>query len=149
MKVHIHLNIDHDKKVLFESLKSIHGKSFSEVLEEGIDRCLSEAVPSKLIEKEISQTKQHLIELEQSLITARMMEEQIKVQKKAEKQGEEIADTYLEEMRNQKFEASKSNIMNQWKRGDMNWPRLVDLYQFKNAAEAREWFSRKIAEVDT
>jgi len=147
MKVHIHLNVDHEKKVLFESLKDVHGKTFTDILEEGLDACLSEIVPSKLLEEEILQTRMKLSELEKNLVTVKMIEEQRKLQKKAAKKEQDIEKDYLETMRKQRFEESKDSIMVMWKRRDMNWPRIVDLYQFKNLAEAKEWFTRKMAEA--
>ncbi|WP_094226939.1 hypothetical protein [Methanolobus psychrotolerans] len=149
MKVHIHLNVDHEKKILFESLKPVHGKTFSDILEEGLDACLSIVAPSKLIEEEITQAKAKLMELEQSLMTVRMIEKQQKLEQKVTKQKEDHVDGYLEDMRNQKFEEFKDSTIKLWKKGGINWPRTVDLYQFKNVAEAKEWFARKMAEVDS
>jgi myo-inositol-1-phosphate synthase len=148
MKVHIHLNVDHEKKILFESLKIIHGKTFSDILEEGLNACLSEIAPSKLIEEEIAQTKMKLMELEQNLMTVRMIEKQQKIEQKATEQKEDIVEGYLETMRVERFEEFKDSTIKLWKKGDMNWPRIVDLYQFKSTSEAKEWFARKMAEVE-
>ncbi|TGC07411.1 hypothetical protein [Methanolobus halotolerans] len=144
MKVHIHLNVDHEKKMLFESLKEVHGKTFTDILEEGLDACLSEIVPSKLMEEEIAQTRSRLMELEQNLVKIRMIEQQRKLQNKAAKKEDSIAEDYLEIMRNQRFEESRDSLFIQWKRLDMNWPRIVDLFQFKNATEAKAWFAKKM-----
>lgn len=148
MKVPITLSIEHEKKVLFESTKEIHGKTFSSILDEGLNACLSEIAPSKLVEEEIVQTKQRLAELEQNLVKARMMEEQMRLQQTAIRQEEDVADKYLEEMRHQKFEEFRESTIKMWKKGDMNWTRIVDLYQFKNTSEAKDWFARKMMEVD-
>lgn len=149
MKVPITLSIEHEKKILFESTKEIHGKTFSSVLGEGIEACLAEIVPSKLIEEEIEQTKQRLFDLEQGLVKAKMVEEQMKLQQKTVKQEEDATNSFLEEMRSQKFEKTKDSTIKLWKKGGMNWSRIVDLYQFKNTSEAKEWFAKKIAEVKT
>ncbi len=149
MKVPINLNVDHEKKVLFESLKNIHGKTFSDILNEGLDKCLSEIAPSKLLEEEILQTRLKLVELEKNLITVKMIEEQRRLQQKATTQADDADEGYLESMRNQRFEEGKDSLVVMWKRLDMNWPRIVDLYQFKNTTEAKEWFQKKMAEVGT
>ncbi|WP_407356782.1 hypothetical protein [Methanolobus sp. WCC5] len=148
MKVHIHLNVDHEKKILFESLKPVHGKTFSDILEEGLDACLSKVAPSKIIEEEIAQAKAKLIELEQSLMTVRMIEKQQKLEQKVTEQKEDLMEDYLEDMRTERFEEFKDSTIILWKKGGINWPRIVDLYQFKSTTEAKEWFARKMVEVE-
>ena len=51
-------------------------------------------------------------------------------------------------MRNQRFQESRDSLLVQWKRLDMNWPRIVDLFQFKNATEAKAWFAKKMMGMD-
>jgi hypothetical protein len=146
MKVPITLTIEHEKKVLFESLKDVHKKTFSDILNDGLNACLSEISPVALVQEEILQAKLQLAELEQKLLKAQIFEEHRKLQQKATKQEGSDVD-YLESMRNQRFEEGKDSLVVMWKRLDMNWSRIVDLYQFKNTTEAKEWFARKMAEV--
>jgi hypothetical protein len=149
MKVPITLTIENEKKVLFECVKTIHGKTFSDILNEGIDACLSEYAPSKLLEIEITQTRLRLMELEKNQVQIRMIEEQMKMQKKAAKEEDTIETDYLEALRNQRFEEYRDSTIKLWKKGDMNWSRIVDLYRFKNISEAREWFQKKMTEVES
>jgi hypothetical protein len=147
MKVPITLSIEHEKKILFESTKDIHGKTFSNILDDGLTACLSEIVPSQLLEEEISLRRIQLAELEQNLVKVKMIEEQMKLQQKATEQEDNVTGKFLEDMRTQKFEEFKDSTIKLWKKGGMNWPRIVDLYQFKSTSEAKEWFAKKMAEV--
>ena len=60
MKIPITVKIDHNKKALFESTKPIHGRTFTDALDEGITNYLSDIVPADLLELKIKQTEDTL-----------------------------------------------------------------------------------------
>lgn len=67
MKVNITLKVDFEKKKLFESLKHVHGKTFSDALDEGLDETLLNVASESFIEMKIKETETELEALKKNL----------------------------------------------------------------------------------
>ena len=67
MKVNITLTIDFEKKNIFESLKHVHGKTFSDVLDEGLNETLLNVVSESFVEMKIKETETELEALKKNL----------------------------------------------------------------------------------
>ena len=144
MKVPITVNIDHNKKMLFESIKAVHGKTFTDILDEAVTKCLNEIVPADIIEAKILEKEQELMQLRQDLAQARIVQQQVAVVQKESDETEE----YLEKIRNEKFSNENlESITKLWNRGDLNWNALMNTYQFNNKNETRNWFMEKLREA--
>lgn len=151
MKIPITMTIDVEKKCLFESMKEFHGLSLSGFLDSALDSYLNEIAPLSLIEIKIKQHEEQIAEIEQSRLKANIAEEQLKAYRKTAKssRSDSATDTRLHEYRLQKLHEYKDSTIKLWKKGDMNWNRIVETYQFKNAAEAKEWFAKAIVEIES
>lgn len=151
MKIPITLTINQSKKLLVELTRDIHGKTFSDILDMGLDAFLQQEAPLALIDIQIAQHRERILELEHMRAKASIAEEQIMACKQAvnPSQKDEKADTYLQNLRMQKFNDSKNSILKLWKKGDMNWNRIVETYQFRNVAEAKDWFAKTIIEIES
>ena len=140
MKVPITMKIDHNKKVLFESTKHIHGKTFTGALDESITNYLSDTVPADLLELEIQQTEDILKELRENLIKARMVQDQNSAN------GTKADDEYLEQFREKKFDKNKKEIVTQIDNNSISWGTIMKVFMFKNKKETQMWILKKIEE---
>ena len=139
-KIPITVKVDHDKKVLFESLKSIHGKTFTDALAEGIENTLTDIIPVDLIEIEISKKEQEIKNLRDDLIQARSV--QISSDMRQSEQHE--VDKYIEKFRIDKFTANQTQLVFQWGKANINWPMFANAYQFDNKKEAKAWLQKML-----
>ena len=140
MKIPITVKIDHDKKVLFESTKRIHGKTFTDALDESITQYLSDTVPADLIELKIKQTEDILKGLRENLINARMVQEQLSSNEPKEDEA------FLKQFRDKKFIENKKGIEVQIKNNTISWGTIMTLFMFKNKKETQIWILKRIAE---
>lgn len=141
MKVPITLKIDHNKKILFESTKQIHGKTFTDALDEVITEYLSDIVQADLLELKIQQTEDTLKELRENLVKTRMVQEQNPINEN------KTDDTHLERFRDEKFIESKKSIITQIKNNSISWGTIMNVFMFKNKKETQVWILKKIEEL--
>ena len=142
MKVPITLKIDHNKKMLFESTKQIHGKTFTDALDEVITEYLSDIVPADLLELEIKQTEDTLKELRENLVKIRMVQEQEQNSTNKNKTDDE----FLKQFREKKFIEGEKSIRIQIKNNSISWSTIMRVYMFKNKRETQMWILKKIEE---
>lgn len=140
MKIPITLKVDHDKKILFESMKTIHGKTFTDVLAEGIDNILANIVPVNIIKIEITKKEQELITLRQDLTKAQSVQEAANISQLEIKE----TDKHIEDFRINKFKENQKSLTIQWSRSNINWEGFVNVYQFDNKKEARAWLQKML-----
>lgn len=140
MKIPITLKIDHNKKMLFESTKQIHGKTFTDALDEVITEYLSDIVPADLLELEIQQTEDVLKKLRENLIKVRMVQEQNQTDES------KPDDEYIKQFREEKFNVSKKSIVTQIKNNSISWGTIMKVFMFSNKKETRIWILKKIEE---
>ena len=142
-KERVNLTIDPDLKKAFDTTISIHGKNLSGLLEEAIKDLLGEEAPDVLLEFQIAEKERELLELNAGLAEARYLAKKKQAAKKVEKAKSEAVDDLakrLEAYRVSKFRETKKSIVTMSNNNSMNWERIVDLYEFKNKAEAKVWF---------
>lgn len=140
MKIPITVKIDHNKKALFELTKSIHGRTFTDALDEGITNHLSDIVPADLLELKIKQTEDTLKELRENLVKLRMVQEQNRTDES------KPDDEYLKQFREEKFNESKKSIITQIKNNSISWGTIMKVFMFSNKKETRIWILKKIEE---
>lgn len=140
MKIPITLKVDHNKKILFESTKQIHGKTFTDALDESITRYLFDTVPADLLELEIQQTEDTLKELRENLVKVRMVQEQ------SQTTESKPDDEYLKQFRDDKFTKNKKEIVAQLKNNSISWGTIMKIFMFTNKNETQIWILKKIEE---
>ena len=140
MKIPITVKIDHNKKALFELTKSIHGRTFTDALDEGITNHLSDIVPADLLELKIKQTEDTLKELRENLVKLRMVQEQNRTDES------KPDDEYLKQFREEKFNESKKSIITQIKNNSISWGVIMKVFMFSNKKETQIWILKKIKE---
>ena len=121
MQIKVTTSIDPYLKASFEATKSIHNKSFSEVLEEGIRQILEDVSPLESVNLTISEREQELSELRLKLAELEVLEKQRKTYIKVETEANPEMERYLEDFRNDKFEKTKVSNIRLWNKGDVNW----------------------------
>jgi len=149
MKAPITINILYEKKVLFESLREIHGLTFTDLMDHALDKVFSKYAPAQVLEMEISKKEQELAGLRQDFAQAKIVEQQIQHQQKVDKNDTKEIDLYLEQMRNEKFEKYQDSIAALWKKNSVNWKSVVNAYMFKDVDEAKRWYRKKLIETGT
>lgn len=148
-KERVNLTIDPDLKAAFDATVKIHGKNLSGLLEEAIKDLLGDEAPDILLEFQIAEKERELAALNEGLIEARYLAKKKQAAKKVEKAKSEAVDDLaerLEAYRVSKFRETKKSIVTMWNNNSMNWERIVDLYEFKNKAEAKVWFREMLIE---
>lgn len=142
-KERVNLTIDPDLKAAFDATVKIHGKNLSGLLEEAIKDLLGDEAPDILLEFQIAEKERELAALNEGLIEARYLAKKKQAAKKVEKAKAEVKDDLeerLEAYRVSKYKETKKSIVTLWHNNSMNWERIVDIYEFKNKAEAKVWF---------
>ncbi|WP_048135483.1 hypothetical protein [Methanolobus tindarius] len=145
MQIKVTTSIDPYLKASFEATKSIHNKSFSEILEEGIRQILDEVSPLESVRLTILQREQELSEFRSKLAELEVLEKQRKASKRDETETNPDIERYLEDFRNKKFSEHIESALKMLKNGSQpNWKHMAPMYQFSNEKEFRQWFIEKM-----
>lgn len=144
MKIPITVKIEHDIKILFESMKSIHGKTFTDALAEGIDHTLSGIISVDLLEMEVAKKEDELHALRQDLIKAKS----VQVATDMEQSQTKEMDEHTEKIRVGKFTTNEKSLLVQWNKSNINWQGFMNAYQFDNKKEARAWLQNMLIKND-
>jgi len=142
-KERVNLTVDPDLKAAFDATVTIHRMNLSNLLEDAIKNLLGEEAPDILIEFQIAEKERELVGLKEGLIEAKYIAKKKQAAKKVENAKAELRDDLgerLEAYRISKYNETKKSIITMWNNNSMNWERIVDLYEFKNKAEAKVWF---------
>lgn len=132
----VNVNIDHNLKIMFEDLKEIHKKEWTEVLEDAVRELLIKTDPVKMLEYNIKLNEEKQEERRQALIRTK---ENIHVLGHTPK-----VDAELETKREELFLKESSWLSKQIIRGEVNWNRVFFYYQFETKKEALTWFRPRI-----
>ncbi|WP_342305568.1 hypothetical protein [Methanolobus sp. ZRKC5] len=147
MKIKTTTSIDPYLKSSFESTQSLHNKSFSEVLEAGIQQVLKDVSPLEYVQLTISQREQELSELRSKLAELEVLERQKKASKKADSEIDRGLDIYLEDFRNKRFADHVDSAVKMLRKGsEPNWKNMAPRYQFSNVNDFKKWFFGKMNE---
>ncbi|SFM90010.1 hypothetical protein [Methanolobus profundi] len=145
MQMKVTTSIDPYLKASFEATKSVHKKSFSEVLEDGIRQILDEVSPLEAVKLTISQREQELSEFRLKLAELEVLEKQRKASKKEETEANPEMEGYLEDFRSKKFSEHIDSAVKMLKSGTQpNWKHMAPMYQFSNEREFKKWFFKKM-----
>ncbi len=140
MKIPITVKIDHAKKALFESTKQIHGKTFTDALDESITRYLSDIVPADLLELKIQQTEDELKAMRDNLIKVRI------IQQNTQTNENTTDDIGLQQFREQKFIDQKKSIVTMIRKNTISWKTIMNVFMFDSQKETQTWILNKIEE---
>ena len=135
-------DIDDNYKVMFEASKKIHGKTLKDIFNTALKDFMIEHDPEKALEEEMVALELRLSEIRMELTKIRHAKKHLK---DTIEEANEV-DEYLENVRSQKFEKFKKSIIVQWNKGNLDWSRIVEHYQFKSKSEAKEWFTKRMVE---
>lgn len=145
MRDQVTTTIDPYLKQLYELLKDKIGKSYREVLEEGIRREVEKHDPISLLRHDI--TRGDLEQEERRQLLARLefnqsqMLHQDNEKEKTDKEREE-----LQKYRVEMFEKDFKTFAWQWKDTEVNWRRIIELGKFNDAKEAKKWLEKELKE---
>lgn len=139
-KPHLNLSIDQDLLTLFEALKPIHGREYSEFLEEKIKSLILEVAPDKIMELEIKKTEERLAELTHNLNIVRPVYENLRksqTEVKAKDNGvKDELEQYRDDMYIKYLEEFKRCIKNpKW----FQWDTLQGIFRFKTKFETEDY----------
>lgn len=147
IQIKVTTSIDPYLKASFEATKSIHNKSFSEVLEEGVKQILEELTPLESVKLTISQKEQELSELRARLAELEVLAKQRKDCKKEDPETNSGVDKYLEDFRRTKFSEHIESALKMLRKGNQpNWKHMAPLYQFSDVNEFKKWYFKTMEE---
>lgn len=149
MKVPITISINAEKKGLFESLKSVHGKTFTDLMDEALDNLLMDIAPDTTLELQIQEKELELAELRQKHAEAKYLVAQQTTRKQFETAKAEIQDDkirILESMRISKYEEAKKSLAYQVKKRTIDWKVISNVFEFPTRAEAKNFVITKLTQ---
>lgn len=136
------LRINPQLRDLFEGTKTLHNKSLSDALEDGLLLTLKTILPVAILENQIEETRNRLMDLESSLSYAKRIEEETK--KKLDKRVD-TGDIFTEVRENIFSDDSPGSILRMLKKHQSPaWDRVYMKYGFRTAKEM-ELFVRQEA----
>jgi|GEM_PF-6973752 hypothetical protein len=134
MKAKVTTNIDPYLKASFEATAGLHGKTFSSVLEDGIQITLAEVSPLEYLKLMISQKEHELSEMRSRVAEIEVLESQKKMI--AKKPIQDDYDSVFAEKREELFVTGAGTVMNMLKRNQTpNWKNFYMKYGFKSARD--------------
>ena len=104
---------------------------------------VEEYEPVQCLGDEISGLEVRLSEKRLELAKAKVAKKHLDASKEVRNEVDET----VEQMRDEKYNQNEKNLIVQWNKNNINWPRFVDAYQFDNKKEAREWLRQKLTEA--
>ena len=126
--------------MMFDSTKHLHNCTLKELLHNAMRSVVQDCNPVKCLENEIAELEVRISKTRLKLAKARVAQKHLEVDKEVSNE----VDEYLDQMRNEKFNQYENSLIVQWNKNNINWSRIVDVYQFNNKKEAREWLQRKV-----
>jgi hypothetical protein len=136
------LRINPQLKDLFENTKTLHNKSLSDALEDGLLLTLKNVLPVAILENQIEETRTRLMDLEASLSYAKRIEEE--TMKKLDKKVE--ASQSFTGIRETIFsDDTPGSILRQLKRHqNPAWDRVYMKYGFGTAKEMESFVRQEV-----
>lgn len=132
----VNIPIDSNLKRMFEDLQEIHGKEWTEILEDAVKKILLETDPVHILEYEIKTNEEKQEGRRQALVRTRA---NIQILGPVQ-----IGDPDLEKKREEQFQKDLSFLPKQVIRGEANWNRILFYYEFENKKEALSWLRPRI-----
>lgn len=129
--------IDPYLKAAFEATREIHKLDYNEVLEKGIREVLMRVDPVSYLEHEVRRMDLEKNEKLQEISRLKFLKELQPPQDEDLKKEAE-----LEEYRKERFLKEIDLLKKQMERGDLNYTRLIDIGEFKNNQEVRDWIKK-------
>lgn len=146
-KERANLTVDPEKRAIFENLYPIHGKTLSDVLDEGLDAIIGDIAPDQYLEMQIKETEIKLAEMKSNLVEAKFLAKQRKIRKEVEAERNKISndlDSRLEDLRITKYEKNKQSIAYQIKKKTIDWKVVMNVFEFDNRLETKDFITRKL-----
>lgn len=138
MRDRVNVPIDDKIKRMFEDLKDIHGKTWTEALEEKAMEIIMDVDPVKVLEYQIKVEEEKQEERRQVLIRTKTTIATLGSQKNIDEERIE-RELQLNKEREGTFEKEFAILERQWRDGSINWVRILDLGKFKDKDEAKKW----------
>lgn len=132
----VNIPIDSKLKRMFEDLQKIHKIEWTEILEKAVREMLIEKDPVNILEYEIKIEDEKQDERRQALIRVKANIPILSHDSKV--------DPELEKKREEQFRKDKNWFPRQLIRGDVNWNRILFIYQFDSKKEASAWFRPRV-----
>lgn len=154
MKETTNIKINSELKKLFQSAEQMHRLTIGEAAEIGMRYVLVGLKQKTLIEQEIKRTELELLGATQKQNSLKLLLEQvnsIKIEITADKSNGNGSEE-LEALRDKMFSRNRDdknweNLIKQWGENQgarWNWDGIVERFRFKDVAEARDWYRKKI-----
>ncbi len=134
-KDNVTTTIDPYLKQAFEVIKDDIGKSYRDLLEEGIEKLLLSVDPVDHLKHKLKQRALEDDEMRQQISKLEILHPQ---QRQMTQYGDKGAE--LEKHREELFQKDFETLQKLWGDSDFYTVKLIERYEFKNRSEAREWF---------
>ena len=142
MQVKITTSIDSYLKASFESTQDLHGRTFSELLEEGIRQILADVNPLEYLKIEIAQKELELSELRSRFAEVEVLEAQ---KKKIVKRPMDDNEQLYAKKREELFVDKPGSLVRIMKKnGSPNWNNLYLKYGFESAKEMEMYVRKEV-----
>jgi len=149
-KADLHITINPLLIEYFEVLRPIHGREYSEFVEEKIFALISEIAPEKILEMQLEAAEKKVSDIKQAIIETKLLRSiDLEIQKAKSKQAnlEDDKKTKLEQHREkmyrEHFDTFKRMAKNQkW----FQWDTLQKIFKFKDIYDTKEYILGRLKE---
>lgn len=142
-KADLHVTINPLLVEYFEVLRPIHGREYSEFVEEKIFTLISEIAPEKMLEMQLQAAEKKVTDIKQAIIGAKLLKSIDLDIKKAEEEHFKLKDdekTRLEQYREDKYQSNLESLKRYAKNPKtFQWDTLQTLFRFKNRFETEDY----------
>lgn len=147
-KADLHITINPVLIEYFEVLRPIHGREYSEFVEEKIFALISEIAPEKILELQLEAAEKKVTDIKQAMVEAKLLKSiDLEIQKAKNEQDQinDDLDSRLETMRNTKYEENKKSMAYQIKKRTIDWKVIMNVFGFKTQLETKDFVTEKLS----
>lgn len=148
-KADLHITVNPLLVEYFEALRPVHGREYSEFVEEKLLSLISEIAPEKILEMQLEAAEKKVMDLKQAIIEVKLLKA-IDIEK--QKANDEKAK--LEEEEESKLEAHRESMFQKYfptleyqrkKRIPHDWSKIQEDFRFKSKYEAQDYINNMMA----
>ncbi len=141
VRVKVTTEIDFNLKWIFEATKDVHRKTYRDILEKGIEDAIQAVVTPEAIEARLKYREDLNAQDRDLLAKMRLLDP-----KQTNLEVQDEVDAQLDQWRVDKLLKSPGWAKKMWSEGTLNWARIVEVGEFKNKLEAKNWYREHLKE---
>jgi len=150
-KADLHVTVNPLLVEYFEALRPIHGREYSEFVEEKLLALISEIAPEKILEMQLEAAEKKVLDLKQAIIEVKLLNT---IDTEKQKANNEI--TKLQEEEQSKLKTHRENMFKKYFRTlkfqnenkiPHDWSKIQEDFRFKTKFEAQDYINNMMVGI--